>query len=150
AAILWGGMGVYKYTSERTDLPYLPHVILVFFYSLWGIFAALSFDFHTNILAAMIVPWFIYYLEKGNKKTTIILFVLALLTKENISFWFAFILIGMAFKNRFQLLKTMPVFLIVLFGVSVSYFLIVVGYVMPYLANATYVDTYFCSKITEL
>lgn len=85
--VLFGGYGIYKYaclqiTESNTKFLYIPLLILVQFLGIWGIFSALSFDFHTNIVAAMMVPWLVYYYEKNNKAAFLLFFPLFKLLKE--------------------------------------------------------------------
>ena len=57
---------------------YLPFLAVVHFFSMWGIYSALSYDYHDNVMAAMFVPWlFYFFVEK--KFGHAALFLLALL-----------------------------------------------------------------------
>ena len=72
AAILLGGRAIWLLFQER--LPAKPLYALlgiVSFYSFFGVFSALSFDFHTNVVAAMWVPWLF----------------LAFYKKQHLAFW---------------------------------------------------------------
>lgn len=60
-AILFGGYGAYKYAKLQLDSKYLPLIVLFHFFVIWGIYSALSFDFHNNVVAAMLVPWLVYF-----------------------------------------------------------------------------------------
>jgi uncharacterized membrane protein len=116
-----------------------PLFILVFFLSQWAIFSALSFDFHNNVIAAMLVPWLYLYFLKQQKLKFLLVIILLLLTKENTALWLIFILTGFMlekgfaqFKNNFKnfLSWEIPILLFAIF-----YFIFIVSYVMPMLSN---------------
>jgi uncharacterized membrane protein len=94
-AVLFGGLGVFRY-GQISNKPFAAHIILIHFFCTWGIFSALSFDFHNNVVAAMLVPWLLYSHQKGDKVKFLIFFVLILLSKENMALWLIFIMIGLA------------------------------------------------------
>lgn len=131
AAILFGGWGVLQYAKERlTGIQ--PEFVLLLFFSTWGIYSALAYDWHSNVMAAMFVPWFILFYEREDWKKTVLMFGLILICKENMAVWMAAILSGLAIKNLFtkpfetDWLATGSMLL----G-SVVYFLIVQSVIMP-------------------
>ena len=73
AAMLFGGWGVYTFAKDRLS-GFHPELILILFFSMWGIYSALAYDWHANVIAAMFVPWFIYFYEKSETKKAIIMF----------------------------------------------------------------------------
>jgi uncharacterized membrane protein len=133
-AILFGGIGAYRYASLKIKNEFIRLFILGHFFSIWGIYSALSFDFHNNVIAAMLVPWLIYYDELKNKKLFFVCFFLILLAKENMALWIAFISIGLIFKNGIANKKFLFQHLF-LIGFSLCYFVVIVGFVMPYIRN---------------
>jgi uncharacterized membrane protein len=130
-AVLAGGLGVYFYARLKTRYTWLPVIILFQFYSLWGIYSALAYDFHFVVIAAMLVPWFIYFYETENRKYVLILLILIILCKENMALWMVFIILGLYIKDNFRKLKTRPFYYISLFLITVLYFILVVGLIMP-------------------
>jgi uncharacterized membrane protein len=83
AAILAGGIGVYRYF--RLTMPgndFIPLAAMVCFFSFFGIFSAVSYDYHSNVLAAMLVPWFFYFFRKKNYMVSAILVILILIAKR--------------------------------------------------------------------
>jgi len=101
AAILSGGLAIYKYSRDLfANDPVIPLVILFQFFSIWGIYSALAFDYHDNVLGAMLVPWLIWFIEKRKLFLSTIFLLLILFTKEVMAFWVLFILTGLMIKNR--------------------------------------------------
>lgn len=127
--ILWGGIGIYKLVNKITQSEKLGVLAMIFFYSLWGIFSALSFDYHDNVMAAMFVPWFIYYASDKRWGWAVLYYVLILICKENMAFWMAFICLGMLvhlWKDKRQ------VFIFAgLSAIAIIYFALVVKVIIP-------------------
>src|SRR5205823_6001908 len=78
AAIIAGGWGVLVYLRHKTQNETLSILGMVHFLLGWGIYSALSFDYHNNVVAAMLVPWFLYYFDKKNIKAAALFFLLIL------------------------------------------------------------------------
>lgn len=99
-AVLFGGVGAYFYSKYRmgNDM-IIPIIVLIHFFSIWGIYSALTYDFHCNVLGAMLVPWFFLFYERKQYKQAFFTVVMAVLTIETMSVWFAFIITPLAFSN---------------------------------------------------
>ncbi|MCX6350840.1 MAG: DUF2079 domain-containing protein [Bacteroidetes bacterium] len=103
AAILWGGVGAYKYVHSITNDARFSRLALIHFLSIWGIYSALAFDFHNNVVAAMGVSWFLYFFENGKYKKATLTFIFICIGKENMPLWMGFIGLALAlwnFKNK--------------------------------------------------
>jgi len=99
-AILLGGLGIYKYAkSHFRDDSIIPVLVLVQFFSIWGIFSALSFDFHCSVIGAMLIIWFVYFVEKRMLIQASIILLLVLFSTEIMSIWAFFIITGLIIKN---------------------------------------------------
>lgn len=131
--LLFGGYGIYIFFKRKTDKPYLPVLAMIHFFSLFCIYESLGFDYHDNMMAAMFVPWFINYFDQQDWKRASLFFLLILITKENMALWMGFLApaLGLLYlKNKKQ------VKLGFLFGfIGLVYFAIIVGAVIPALAN---------------
>jgi uncharacterized membrane protein len=130
-AILFGGLGIYRYASEHFSGNKIPLLILLHFFGIWGIYSALAFDFHNNVVAAMFVPWMVLYYEKNDRKWFLFFFILILLAKENMSLWLAFILIGLMWKHHNKGFKSFLKFEIPIVFFLFLYFFFIVSFVMP-------------------
>lgn len=145
AFILLGGLGIYKYVSLHHSNTYIPIIVLIQFFGSWGIYSALSYDFHTNVIGAMLVPWLIYYYEKLNTKAFLLVFFGIIIAKENMALWLFFILLGLSlkklmqgpFKSEMRQLLKLEIPLMVF---SVIDFVAIVGYIMPYLCGSVHAN----------
>ena len=95
AAILFGGLGIYRYLSFKLENKFIARLGLVHFFMLWGIYSALSFDYHNNVTASMGIPWMLYYFERKKITPLIICLVLIMIGKENMPLFTFFIALGL-------------------------------------------------------
>ncbi|MFW5851999.1 MAG: DUF2079 domain-containing protein, partial [Bacteroidota bacterium] len=133
AAILFGALGIQKVVNFLTENHRFSLIAMVHFLSIWGIYSALAFDYHDNVVAAMFVPWLIWYvLQKKYIPIAIWTFII-FVSRENMSLWLAFIYLGL-FVWKF---KDSEIRIISLLGVlfSVAYFIFVLKFAMPYFAD---------------
>ena len=105
---------------------------MVHFFSIWGIYSALAYDYHDSVPAAMIVPWILYYFKIEKYKGAIICFVLLIICRENMALWGGFIALGLFVKNYKNKKKRNLLHGLSLF--SFSFFVIVIHYIMPAIA----------------
>lgn len=132
-AILAGGLGVYRYFAFRFPDSNIARFALVYFLGFFAILAAFSFDYHSSVVASMIVPWLLLAFRKRQIRRIIILTLLLLVAKENMALWVIFIGFGLCiihFRDRGLrwLALGMSVF-------SIGYFVLITGIVMPALSN---------------
>lgn len=126
AMIISGGIGVYLFFDYQKSK--LAPLAMMHFYSIWGILSALGFDYHSNVVAAMCVPWLFYFFIRQDKTSVIITCILIMICKENMALWLAFILLGISLLKDFSSLKNFARILSVL---AIIYFLVVVKIIMP-------------------
>lgn len=132
AAIIAGGYGVYKYFTERSKSTQIAILAIIYFYLFFGIYSALSFDYHSNVIAASIVPWFFLFVEKKNFKAATIVFIAIIVGKENLSLWFCAISLGIAIINWKD--KKVRHYNLIIMTLSLIYFIIITSFVMPALS----------------
>jgi uncharacterized membrane protein len=133
AALLTGGWGIFKYVMKKTGKLFIANLALIHFLGFWGIFSALLFDYHNNVIGAMAVPWLFYFIECRKIKPAIAAFCIIILSKENMALWAFFLCTGMLFIYRRD--KQLRMLLIILSGMSAVYFLTVMFVIIPALAN---------------
>jgi len=128
--VLFGAVGIYKIAIDKFSFERKTALILVIhFLSIWGVFSALSFDFHMNVIGAMCIPWYIYYF-KDKPKYTFFLLIFILLTIEVFGIFLFFIILTYIIKNKLYSLKNNYVQYLQLV-ICVVYVLIVILIVMP-------------------
>lgn len=132
--IFFGAFYIYKYSLQFFDeKSTIPFFLVLHFLSIWGIFSALGFDYHDNVIGAMLVPAFVYYVEKRNLKVALFFLVLILISKEIMSLWVVFILLGLMLKNKDRFKSSYLKFEWPLLAIALIYGVIVIFYIMPHL-----------------
>jgi uncharacterized membrane protein len=136
-AVLFGGLGIYYYAQEKKIVGISSSLFLLHFLGIWGIYSALSFDFHNNVVGCMFLPWMLLKREQGKVKEMLFYFLLMLISRENMALWLGFIFLGLLLQNKLEknVAKTWKVD-VVLILISFIYFLIIVGFVMPFLSGS--------------
>ena len=128
--VLAGGIGVYKYfrlTSSKHTILALNATI--YFFSFYGIYSAISYDYHSTVIAAMLIPWLFYFLKKEKYLLTSLVAVLVLISQENVALWLLFICLGLIYEYRKN--KTAVIFLSAVASISLIYFLTVIYVIIP-------------------
>ena len=141
AMTLFGGYGIYKYVLAKTDNPYYSRLAVCHFFLIWGLFSALAYDYHNNVVAVMFVPWLFYYFEKGSFIKAGLFLFLILIGKENMALWMTFVGVGMAtlyFKDKGKLR-----FSLLMAFASLTYFVVILKGIMPHLGKEGYEYSHF-------
>lgn len=128
-SVLSGGLGVYRYFKSNRVLGTLA---MLFFYSFFGVFIAISFDFHDSVVVAMLVPWLFVFTKERKMKWAAFFVVLLWLGKENSGLWIAFICFGLFILNWKE--RKWRFFFIISGFASLAYFIILIKVIMPALA----------------
>jgi uncharacterized membrane protein len=124
---------------------FFPEIALFHFFAFYGIFSALSYDYHDNVVATMLVPWFMYYIDLNRLKAAAITAFLICIGKENMPLWLFFICLGLVllyWTNN----KTRS-FLIVLALCILIYAVIIIKIVMPAFVKPGYEGAHFAYSI---
>lgn len=131
--LIIGGLGIYFYFKANNANSFIALFASIYFYLFFGVFAAVSFDYHSNVIAASIVPWFFYLILQRKIVKSAVILVLMIISKENISLWLAFVCIGLAieyWKNR-----ALRLYLIFATIFCFLYFYAVISFIMPAISN---------------
>ncbi|HXB39523.1 MAG TPA: DUF2079 domain-containing protein [Bacteroidia bacterium] len=129
-AICFGSWGVYKLAQEN-KLTKTPAVLATTsFLAYFGIFSAVAFDYHSSVVAACMLPWFVLFFQLGENKKTILVFIFILIAKENMALWMFFICSALLWIYR-----KIPSQRKTALGLSIAslfFFIAIIFYVMPF------------------
>ena len=131
--VLIGGIGVNKYLKKINASTTVAFLGTLYFYSFFGVFSAITFDYHSNVISACVVPWFFLNIKKENLKIAFALLLFILIGKENMSLWMAFICLGLLFEYRNN--KLIRNTLIIASALCIGYFVFITTIIMPSFAN---------------
>lgn len=83
--ILWGGRGIYVLYQLKYPDAQKPWVILFHFLVIWGIYSAVSSEYHDNVVGMMFLPWVLVFLHHRRIGLSILCWVILLMSKENLA-----------------------------------------------------------------
>ena len=132
-ALMLGSLGVFKYLKLITQSDFLSKSGAVFFLLFFGVFSAVSFDYHSNVVAACVLPWFFLAVHQKKMFKACWLAFFICVGKENMSLWLFFVALGLLWEYRSDKQKRIPLLLISAF--SACYFLAITMIVMPAFSN---------------
>lgn len=129
-SVLIGAKGVHSYFKND---PKIASFATFFFLMYFGVFSALSYDYHSNVVAAMAVPWLFYFVREKRFIASFLVLVFIWIGKENMAFWMTFVTLGMAINYRKDR-KSLRI-LLGFSAASFVYFMLILQVVMPSLSH---------------
>jgi uncharacterized membrane protein len=147
-ALLFGGLGVFQYLKFRfQENIWLPYFAMIYFFCFYGVYAAISYDYHSIVVAINIIPWLFLSISKQNYKTSFLLLLFILIAQENIALLMFFVFIGLIFEFR---KNKKCIFILSLFAVfSVVYFLSTIQIFIPFFSNTKAYQGFSFSALGE-
>lgn len=132
--ILAGGAGVFFYFKHRENGILIPALATLYFYSFFGVLVALAYDYHSNVVAAAMVPWFFYWIQRRKILAASLILLFIIISKENISLWMCFVCLGLfVIHRRDTMLRRYLLAASFFCGI---YFITIISVVMPALSNS--------------
>lgn len=131
-SILVGGFGVLKLASLYFKNKWIPTLVLIQFFTLWGIGSALAVGFHNNVVGSMFIPWFLYYYKINNFRNVFLITLLILLSKENMAVLLSPLILVLIIWNKDRMWRDKVKFEIPLFIFSLVFFVVTLQYIMPF------------------
>src|SRR6185437_9827619 len=98
--LLLGAWSVYKLVLLKSKETWLGVIAVLYYFLLYGHFGVYSGDFNIGVIAACMVPLFIYLFEIKRFVAATVIFVLILLSKEIMPIWFVFIMLVLIIEHR--------------------------------------------------
>ncbi|MBD3238588.1 MAG: DUF2079 domain-containing protein [Candidatus Moranbacteria bacterium] len=123
----FGSLGIYLFIKLKTRNIKLAFLASLLFYLFFGVYDALSFDYHNNAAGIMLLPWLLYFFASKRLKLYFLILVVFLLFKENLSLIAMFLGAGLFL---FQPKRYKWVGFVTLVA-SLLYFILIIGLVIP-------------------
>lgn len=134
ASMLLGAWGVRRLLLVMGMPQGIALLGMVLFLAFFGMFAAVSFDYHSNVVATMVLPWFLIALWRQQHLRAVILFVLMLIAKENLGIWLGIAVLVLATMP--ELSRPTRRLSLALGLIGISWSMLVIGVLMPALSNS--------------
>lgn len=89
AAVIVGALGLHRLALAMDAPPRLAVVLMAHLLFFFSVFAAMSFDYHSNVVSAMALPWYLLALLRGRSRLAWLLLFFMLAGKETMGIWLA-------------------------------------------------------------
>lgn len=123
----------YKIILLKSRNTYLSIGVLLLYFFLLGRYSTFACDTNLAVMSACFIPIFIYYFELRKYVIASIIFILSLLSRENIPIWFIFIFIVLIINHRKD--KKAVVLSVTGIVISILYFLLLFKVLIPGIEN---------------
>jgi uncharacterized membrane protein len=133
AFILLGGWATYRFILIKTSDSILSLMALLFYFLLQGHFSAFLADCNITVIGSCLIPLFLYFFESKKLFIATIIFILILLSKENMPILFIFIFLVLIIWHRKER-KTIYLCLSYV-GLCIVYFVLVFKVFIPFFAT---------------
>ncbi|MCE4563600.1 DUF2079 domain-containing protein [Maribellus sp. CM-23] len=123
----------YKLVRLKTGNLWIGIALIAYYYLLLGRFTMLSCDVNLAVMSSAFIPIFLYYFQIRKYLIAFIVFILALLSRENIPIWFIFIFVVLMLEHK----KEKKVALLCIGGILISllYFILLFKVIIPSIEN---------------
>jgi uncharacterized membrane protein len=132
-AVIAGGFGVYFLLNENEESRPFRIWGMTIFYLFFGTLAALAYDYHSNVISAMAIPFFFLTVNRKAWGKAFALLVFMCIGKENVSLFLFFVSLGLFWK--YFNWKESRKYILFFAAFSLLYFLVMVKWVMPTIAG---------------
>ena len=133
AAVLFGAVGIYRLIQSREETAHLAWLGSFVFLFSFGVFGAIAFEYHSNVLSVCFLPWWILNVLQRNRLKAFVWLIVIWIGKENFSFFLFFLSIALAWNYRKEK-ESRNIFLTSAL-LSIAYFFILIKWLMPFLAG---------------
>lgn len=100
AAIVAGAYGVYRLIGLYSSVRWLPVAAMLCLLLFFGVWHAAAFDYHSNVVAAMLLPWLLYCFRQRRFGWAFALVAAMSAAKETMPLWLCFVLAALLWDYR--------------------------------------------------
>ncbi|MCF8233682.1 MAG: DUF2079 domain-containing protein [Bacteroidales bacterium] len=146
-AILMGGLGIYKYLRVLEASNKVAFFAALHFFLFFGVYSALIQQYQSFAVAAMLLPWLLYFFHQEKYKTAVLFYLLMIVANENISLWLVLVFGGFIFNYYKD--RRATIILIELLLISFAYYLVVTEVAMPWFSDSNKQQQFEYSGVGE-
>lgn len=128
-AIILSGWVLSKYITLKANNVWIGLFAMLYYFLMQARYASMASDCNLAIFSNCLIPFFLYYFEKKNYLVTVIIFIIALFSREDMPLVFIFILITLIIMHWKE--KQRIIFCYLLIISSVLYFIILFSVLIP-------------------
>ncbi|MBR6282930.1 MAG: DUF2079 domain-containing protein [Muribaculaceae bacterium] len=128
-ALVMGLWGIYKLARLYTESEVIPMLAMLLLGLNFGVWHAMAFDYHSNVVSALMLPWLLYFVKKEQPWGVVLMAFAMSIAKETSALWVVFVLLALLWDWRHNRLMRRVLGYTTL-G-CVLYFVVVTMWVMP-------------------
>ena len=99
-AVTIGSFGLYHLVRDITGREFPSMTAMLLMLAQFGVWHALGFDYHSNVVAACQLPWLILFVRRGRLGAATAVLALMALSKETVALWLCFVLLALTWDHR--------------------------------------------------
>lgn len=99
-SVLFGALGVYRLLKLYTDKELVAIGGMLMLLLQFGVWHALGFDYHSNVVAAMLLPWLLAAIKKKRYWEASLWLIGMIVSKETTPLWIIFVLVALLWDYR--------------------------------------------------
>lgn len=100
AALLFGGWGVFRLVRRWIPEGCVPLCAMVAYLGFFGVWHAVGYDYHSNVVAVNLLPWFLLLFEKRRYLWALALMLLMCVAKESMALWLVCVMVALMVEYR--------------------------------------------------
>ena len=132
-ALLAGMWGMYRLARQYTDNEVIPLMAMLLLGLSFGVWHAMAFDYHSNVVSALLLPWLLYFAKREQPWGVALMALAMSIAKETSALWVIFVLVALLWDWRRDRRMRRGLCLITV-GIT-AYFFAVTLWVMPSLGS---------------
>ena len=99
-AVLLGMLGMYRLAKLFSDSEWLAMLAMLLLALQFGVWHAASFDYHSNVVSAMLLPWLLYFVGRQKTWGVVLMAAAIAIAKETSALWVTFVLVALLWDWR--------------------------------------------------
>ncbi len=99
-SVLFGAFGVYRLLRMYSDKEWLAVGGMLLLLLQFGVMHAVGFDYHSNVVAAMLLPWLLAAIKKERYWPASLWLIGMIISKETTPLWMIFVLVALMWDYR--------------------------------------------------
>lgn len=99
-SVLFGALGVYRLLKLYTDKEWIAIGGMLILLLQFGVWHAIGFDYHSNVVAAMLLPWLLAAIKRKRYWQASLWLVGMIISKETTPLWLIFVLVALMWDYR--------------------------------------------------
>ncbi len=99
-ALLFGGWGMFRLVRRWSPQGWLPLCAMVCYLGFFGVWHAVGYDYHSNVVAVNLLPWFLLLFDNRRYVWSLVIVLLMCVAKESMALWLVCVMVALMVDYR--------------------------------------------------